>query len=134
MTQPIPSPQRDQSLTTPTSEERTWAILGHLAALIAAVISVGWLSFVGPLIIWVLYKDRSPFVRQAAAASFNFNLAVWAAIVVGWILFFTIILIPLAIIVWAVAVIAALVFHIRAALAANRGELYRYPWGISVLR
>ena len=134
MTQPIPNPQRDQSLTTPTSEERTWAILGHLAALIAAVISVGWLSFVGPLIIWVLYKDRSPFVRQAAAASFNFNLAVWAAIVVGWILFFTIILIPLAIIVWAVAVIAALVFHIRAALAANRGELYRYPWGISVLR
>ncbi len=134
MTQPIPDPYRDQSLTTPTSEERTWAILGHLAALIAAVVSVGWLSFVGPLIIWVLYKDRSAFVRQAAAGSFNFNLAVWVAIIAGWVLFFTVILIPLAIIVWAVAVIAALVFHIRAALAANRGELYRYPWSITVLR
>ena len=43
-------------------------------------------------------------------------------------------MVAFAIIVWAVAVIAALVFHIRAALAANRGELYRYPWGISVLR
>jgi uncharacterized Tic20 family protein len=133
MTQPIPNPHHDQSLSTPTSEERTWAILGHLAALIAAVVSAGWLSFVGPLIIWVLYKDRSPFVRQAAASSFNFNLAVWAAIVVGWILFFTIILIPLAIIVWAVALVAALVFHVRAAMAANRGQLYRYPWAITVL-
>ncbi|MCU1536738.1 MAG: hypothetical protein JWP82_1089 [Humibacillus sp.] len=134
MTQPIPDPYRDQRLTTPTSEERTWAILGHLAALIAAVVSVGWLSFVGPLIIWVLYKDRSAFVRQAAAGSFNFNLAVWVAIIAGWVMFFTVILIPLAIIVWAVAIIAALVFHIRAALAANRGELYRYPWSITVLR
>jgi len=133
MTQPIHHPQ-GQGLPATTSEERTWAILGHLAAIIAAVISAGWLSFVGPLVIWVLYKDRSAFVRQAAAGSFNFNLAVWAAIIVGWIMFFTVILIPVAIIVWIVAVIAAVAFHIKAALAANRGELYDYPWGITVLR
>ena len=133
MTQPISTPQ-GQDLQATTSEERTWAILGHLAAIIAAVISAGWLSVVGPLVIWALYKDRSAFVRQAAAGSFNFNLAVWAAIIVGWIMFFTVILIPVAIIVWVVAVIAAVAFHIKAALAANRGELYDYPWGITVLR
>ena len=94
---------------------------------------MGWLSFVGPLLIWAVYKDRSAFVRQAAAGSFNFNLAVWAAIIVGWVMFFTVILIPVAIIVWIVAVVAGLWFHVRAAMAANRGESFRYPWGIPVL-
>ncbi|NUO89287.1 MAG: DUF4870 domain-containing protein [Dermatophilaceae bacterium] len=133
MTQPTPNPS-GRDLTTPTSDERTWAILGHLAAIVAAVISVGWLSFVGPLVIWAIYKDRSAFVRQAAASSFNFNLAVWAAIIVGWVMFFTVILIPVALIVWIVAVVAALWFHIRAAMAANRGEVFHYPWGITILR
>lgn len=136
MTDPMHTPYGQGLPATPatTSEERTWAVLGHLAAIVAAVISAGWLSFVGPLVIWAIYKDRSAFVRQAAAGSFNFNLAVWAAIVVGWVMFFTVILIPVAIIVWGVAIVAALVFHVRAAMAANRGELYRYPWAITVLR
>ena len=43
------------------------------------------------------------------------------------------VLIPVALIVWLVALVAALVFHIKAALAANRGESYHYPWGITVL-
>jgi uncharacterized protein len=132
MTHPISTPQ-GQGLQVTTSEERTWAILGHLAAIIAAVISAGWLSVVGPLVIWALYKDRSAFVRRAAAGAFNFNLAVWAAVLVGWIMFFTVVLIPVALIVWLVAVVAALVFHVKAALAANRGESYHYPWGITVL-
>ena len=116
-----------------TGGERTASVLAHLSAVIAAIITAGWLSFVGPLVIWAIYKDRSAFVRQAAAGSFNFNLAVWAAIIVGWVMFFTVLLIPLAIIVWIVAVVAGLWFHIRAAMAANRGESFRYPWSIPVL-
>ena len=93
---------------------------------------MGWLSFVGPLLIWAVYKDRSAFCASRPRV-LNFNLAVWAAIIVGWVMFFTVILIPVAIIVWIVAVVAGLWFHIRAALAANRGESFRYPWGIPVL-
>jgi uncharacterized protein len=133
MTQPIPNPY-GQGLQTTTGEERTWAILGHLSAIIAAVISAGWLGFVGPLLIWLFYKDRSQFVRRAAAGSFNFNLAIWAAIIVGWLLFFTIVLIPVSIIIWIAAVVAALVFDIRAAMSASRGQNFRYPFGIPVLR
>ena len=132
MTQPIPNPH-DRHLSPVSSEERTWAVLGHLSAIIAAVVSVGWLSFVGPLVIWAVYKDRSAFVRRAAAGAFNFNLAIWALIVVGWVLFITVIGIPLAIILWIVAGLGGLFFHIRAALSANRGESYSYPWQIRVL-
>lgn len=132
MTQPIPNPYGNH-LSPVSSEERTWAVLGHLAAIIAAVISVGWLSFVGPLVIWALYKDKSAFVRRAAAGAFNFNLAIWAIIVVGWVLFITVIGIPFAILLWIVAGVGGLFFHIRAALRANRGESYSYPWQIRVL-
>ena len=45
------------------------AILAHLAAVIAMVVSAGWLTFVGPLIVWFIYKDKSRFVRNAAAGS-----------------------------------------------------------------
>ena len=63
----------------------------------------------------------------------NFNLAIWAMIVVGWVLFITVIGIPFAIILWLVAGVGGLFFHIRAALRANRGESYSYPWQIRVL-
>ena len=134
MTQYPASPEPPRDSLAVTGEERSWAILGHLSALIAAVVSAGWLSIVGPLVIWALYKDRSAFVRQAAAASFNFNLAIWVAIVAGWIMVFTIVLAPIGFIVWLVAAVASLVFHIKAAMAANRGEVYEYPWTITVLR
>ena len=115
------------------AEDRTVAMLAHLSALIAAILSAGWLSIAGPLIVWALYKDRSPLARQAAAGAFNFNLAVWAAFIVGWICLFTIVLIPVAVIIWLVAGAAALVCHILGAVRANRGEGYTYPFQIRVL-
>ncbi|MDD7504953.1 MAG: DUF4870 domain-containing protein, partial [Actinomycetaceae bacterium] len=100
----------------PTSEERTWAIFAHLSAVVATIISVGWLNFLGPLVIWLIKKDSSPYVRRAAAQSFNFNLGMWLMSVVGWILVFTLILAPVGLILFAVSFILTLWHHIRAAL------------------
>ena len=127
------SPQEPMSQPLPSSEERTAAVLAHLSAIIAAVVSLGGLSIVGPLIVWAIYKDRSPLARQAAAGAFNFNLAIWAAFIVGVICFFTIILIPVALLLWLVAAVTALVCHIQGAIRANNNEPYRYPFEIPVL-
>ncbi len=116
-----------------TGSERTVAILAHLSALIAAVVSVGWLSIVGPLVVYLVYKDRSPMVRQAAAGAFNFNLAVWLLIIAGWVCLFTVVLFPIAIILWVIAGVAALFCHIRGAVRASSGEAYSYPFSIPVL-
>lgn len=113
--------------------ERTASIFAHLSALIAAVISVGWLSILGPLIVYLVYKDRSELVRRAAAGAFNFNLAVWALIIIGWICLFTVVLIPVTIIIWIIAGVAALVCHIVGAVKASHGETYDYPFQIRVL-
>ena len=64
-------------LTQPNSEERSMALIAHLSTIAALIISAGWLSFVGPLVVWFLYKDKSQFARQSAAGAFNFNLGMW---------------------------------------------------------
>lgn len=116
-----------------TAEDRSAAMLSHLSTIISMVISVGWLSFVGPLLMWFLYKDRSAFVRRAAAGSFNFNIGMWAMSIIGWICILTVILLPLGVILLAIAAIATLWCHIKGALRANRGETYDYPFQIRVL-
>jgi hypothetical protein len=130
---PQPDPHRDAT-PMPTDDERTWAVIGHISTLAAAVLSAGWLSILGPVIVWAVYKDKSPFVRESAAGAFNFNLVIWVLTLVGWILAFTVIGLPLALVVWGVALVAGVYYHVAAAMAANKGQLYRYPWGITVLR
>lgn len=116
-----------------SGDERVWAMLAHLSAPISMVISAGWLPFLGPLVIWALQKDRSPFVRSAAAQSFNFNIGMTIMSIAGWISFFTLIGIPVAIILWALAFILTIWHHVKATLAASNDKLYSYPFQIRIL-
>ena len=75
---------------TPSGGSRIAAILAHLSAPIAALISVGWLSMLGPLIVWLVKKD-DPYARRAAAGAFNFNLTFWLLYLISWLLIFTVI-------------------------------------------
>ncbi len=126
-------PALGHSASMTTSEERSVATLAHLSAIIAMVVSAGWLSFVGPLIVWALYKDRSPFVRAAAAGSFNFNIWAWVISIVGWVCAITVILLPVAIVLWLVAAVLTLWCHIKGAITAQQGKLYRYPASITLI-
>ena len=118
---------------TTRSDERSMAVIAHLSAIIAMVLSAGWLSFVGPLLVWALYKDRSRYVRRAAAGSFNFNIWAWLMNVIAWICLFTVILSPVSIILWIVAGIMTLWCHVRGALRASNGQTYDYPASIRIL-
>ena len=116
-----------------SSDERAAAIMAHLSAPIAFVLSAGWLSVVGPLIVWALYKNRSPQVRSAAAGAFNFNVTFWILQVIGWILVFTVIGIPVALAIWGITFLVAAWCHIKGAIRAARGEHYTYPFQIRIL-
>lgn len=115
-------------------DDRTIAILTHLSGLVGALISAGWLGFVGPLVVWLVHKDRNPFLRATAAGSFNFNLSMWLLNAAAFVCFATILLIPVAIVLWLVAGVLLVVCHILAVLRANKGEVYRYPLQLPVLR
>ena len=60
-------PYQSQSATIPASS-RLAAILAHLSAPIAALLSAGSLSLLGPLIVW-LVKKNDPYARRAAAGA-----------------------------------------------------------------
>ena len=130
---PLGTPNGQQVVPV-TPKDRTPAALAHATSLIAMVISAGWLSFVGPLVAWLIYKDRSPFVRQAAAGSFNFNLSMWLINIVGWICIITIIGIPLGLILLAVSFLGQIIAHVIGTLRATKGESMNYPLQIKVLR
>jgi uncharacterized Tic20 family protein len=106
----------------PTSDERTMAMLAHLLGLFA--------SFLGPLIIYLVKKDESPFVRDQAGEALNFAITVaifsTAYVIVSFILLFVLVGFVLFLLL-PFLLIGVAVLHIIAAVSANRGEYYRYP-------
>jgi uncharacterized protein len=101
---------------TLTSDEKMWAMLAHLSGLIAA--ALGGMSFLGPLVIYLIKKDESPFVADQAKEALNFQIAV---LIVALISVVTCIG-PI------VVAIGALVYSVLAAMEANKGITYRYPY------
>ena len=111
-----------QSGPTPLSpaDERTWAIAAHLSPFLASFVG---LPFLGPLVIYLVFRDRGPFVRHHAAQALNFQIIVMIALVVFGLLSLALIGIPFLI----ATGVAAIVFQIIAAVEANNGKWYRYP-------
>ena len=54
--------------------------------------------------------------------------------VAAWVCLFTVILIPVAVVLWIVAAVLLVVCHVLAVLKANKGEVYRYPLQLPVLQ
>jgi uncharacterized protein len=108
------------------SEERTWAMVAHIGVLVAAWFAMGFLC---PLVIWLIYRYRSDYVRQHALESLNFQLSllIYTAVAVILILITfglgVLIIVPLILI----GAVAALVVIILATVAAAGGNEYRYP-------
>jgi len=112
---------------TPSQDDRTWGMLAHLSSLVAA--ALGGMSFLGPLIIWLIKKDQSAFVGDQAKEALNFQIACTIAMLVSFALAFVIVgffLLPLV-------AIGNLVFSIIAAVEANKGVAYRYPYTIRLI-
>ena len=124
---------------TPSAEEKQWALFAHLSALIGGIVTghmFGWGCFAGPLIIWLIKKDTMPFVDDQAKEALNFNITFailgFALIAVTFLTFFVgaLLTIPLAI----AAGIAWLVLTIIAAVKANEGVAYRYPFALRLIK
>ena len=61
-------------------EERSMALLAHLGALAGTVVGFGHILV--PLVVWLVKKDESEFVRRNALESLNFQISmtIWVAI------------------------------------------------------
>ncbi|ALE74354.1 MULTISPECIES: DUF4870 domain-containing protein [unclassified Pseudonocardia] len=128
MSQPYPS----HPVSRPPEGSRIAAILAHLSAPIAAVLSAGLLSLLGPLLVWLVKKD-DPFARRAAAGAFNFNLSFWVLFLLSWVLIFTVVGILVALPLMLVLFVVSAWCHIKGAIRASNNETYDYPFQLRVL-
>ncbi|MDF1701400.1 MAG: DUF4870 domain-containing protein [Planctomycetota bacterium] len=112
-----------------TSSERTWGLCAHLSTLSGYVgLPFGWI--VGPLIVYLVKKDESPFVRDHAREALNMGISCTIYLIVSVVLAFFIIGIVTALIV----TIGAIVYAIVAGMKANEGRSYRYPFIIRFIK
>lgn len=117
------TPQTDSSSPAAAApgDDRTMAMLSHLLA-----IFFYWLA---PLIIWLVKKD-SPFVADQAKESLNFQITVLLAMIVAALTC----LIGVGFILVPAISVANLILCIMATIAANKGERYRYPFAIRLIK
>ncbi len=107
-------------------------MLCHLSALSGLVTGIGFL--VGPILVWVLQKDRYPSVDAHGKEAINFAISVFlyglgTALVGGVIGVLTCgIGMYLGAGALAVLAIAHLVLIVIASVEANSGKFYRYPY------
>ena len=108
-------------------DEQTWSVLAHLSVLAGLV---GLMPF-GALIIWLVYKDRSPRVGFHALQSLWYQIAWIVILIVGWFLTFILSFILIGFLLVPVMALASLVPFIHGCYAAykvSQGVDYRYPF------
>ena len=122
-----------------SAEERQWGMFAHLSALAGGLLTSavgGWGFFLGPLVIWLMKKDTMPFVADQAKEALNFNITVSAIFLLMLVLGVATLGIGFLIAgpIMLIVGIAALVFIVIAAIKANEGVAYRYPFAIRLVK
>src|SRR5262245_39620897 len=106
----------------------TMAMLCHVLGFAGYIIPFG--SVIGPLIMWLVKRNDSPFIDEHGKEAVNFQISLLIYTVASIVLCFVLIgfLLLLAIMV------IDIVFIIQAAIKASRGEPWRYPLTIRFIK
>lgn len=103
-------------------------MLCHLLALSGFIIPFG--NILGPLIIWLLKKDTDPYVDEQGKESVNFQISVAIYAIVCLVLM----LVVIGIFLFAIVAIGALVLTIIGTIKASKGEPWKYPLTIRLIK
>jgi len=106
-------------------QERTFASFAHLGGIV-------WI--LPSLIIWLVYKDRGPFVSSEAKKALNFMITAtiaWVAVTVLDVAFLPYLLASLLnLAIWVVVV----VFSIQGFQSAQKGQPFKYPFSLELVK
>ena len=133
--EPFPGGRGPSPLTP--SDETTWSTVTHLSWLAGTFVGF---PLLGPLVLFLVLRERGPFVRHHTAEALNLHLSLLvygvAVAVLGGLL--TALTFGIAAPVWALAgvvlVLGGAVLSVLAGIAASRGQWYRYPLTIRFVR
>ncbi len=113
---------QDQRLA---STDRNVAMWMHMSVLLAFLV-VGPFAGAAPLILWLISRDRSPFIDDHGREVVNMSITGVIVLCVGMVTGIGMLIVP----IW---LIVALIGLIRGAVAASNGEYFRYPMTIRFL-
>ena len=106
-----------------------WGMFAHLSAFAGLVVPfVG--HVLGPLVIWLIKRETMPFVNDQGKEALNFQITMTIGFVVAGVLIFAfigVLLLPLI-------GIADIIMTIIAAVKANEGVAYRYPFTLRLVK
>jgi uncharacterized Tic20 family protein len=111
------------------AEDKQWASFAHFGNI---------LSFVAPLIIWLIFKDRGTKsnVEGKEALNWGINVAgllvanVILSVIFGFIPVIGLIWVFLSPLIWIAIVVLNVIFSIMGGIKVNGGGSYRYPVNI----
>lgn len=105
-----------------SQDDKNLGSLAHLLGFLSFVVPLG--SILGPLVVYLVKRDSSPYVGDHARESLNFQVTLLIA---------KLLCIPLCLVlIGFVLIFALLVFEvvqvIKATIAASEGRAYDYPF------
>jgi uncharacterized protein len=108
-----------------TPDDRSMAMIAHLVG--------GLVGFLVPLIVWLIKKDQSKFVDDQGKEALNFQLT----ILIAHAVLFPFLCIPFVNILFGLVHlglrVASIVFGVIGGMAAQKGEVYRYPVNLRMI-
>ena len=119
-----------QTAPVPYGLDTATASMAHWLPLVINVATGGVLGFLAPLVLMQTKGAQDPFVRANAVESLNLNLTV----LVGYLASFLLLFVLIGFLTFPLIGLYQLIFQILGAIAANRGETYRYPFNIRFVK
>lgn len=127
-------PQLELPTTAQSSDERLWALIGHLSAFSAFITGIG--GILGPLIVWLVKRDTLPFAADQAKEALNFNITL--AIAFAVLVVFSVVTLGIGVLIaWPIGMVLFvgwIILTIIAAIKANEGIAYRYPFTLRLVK
>ncbi len=117
-----PQPSPGQAPMSP-QDERTWSMATHGITLAALVLSGGTLGFVAALVMYLVYRDRGPYIRAYTANALNIQIVTAVGALISFVLMFVLIGFFTIVVVGVYAV----VLHIIGMVKASNGEWWDPP-------
>jgi len=117
--------------------ERTYSLFNHLIGLLSlADIAIPAAALIGTAIMWRVKRENSVFIDDHGREATNFQISILVYLVIG--MAFGLVTLGLGFFLslpfMLLMLVLKLVACIRGAMAANRGEYYRYPMCIRFLK
>jgi uncharacterized Tic20 family protein len=111
------------NIAGPTQDERNGAMITYILT--------GVLGWLGGLIGWLIWKDKGGYARSQTTEALNFGITT----LIGFVIIYIVAsIIPALLFLRGILWLVQLIFGIVAALAASKGQSYRFPFALRLVK